>query len=166
MRRPRLAVIAIVVSIWCRAAGAQTAALPEGWVVLPVDAALTRVDYDLRVDADSVTGRALLTVDVMREGWARVQIPAGLMVREASLEGRRVSLVDGTPPSVLLSRPGRSVLTLDVVIPMTAAGGAESIVLPPSPSPISCTRLTLPGNGVDLTSSGRCLPRSERPPST
>ena len=43
----------------------------------PVDATLTRVDYDLRVDGDTVAGRALLTIDVLRDGWTRVQIPAG-----------------------------------------------------------------------------------------
>src|SRR5262249_31973135 len=54
----------------------------------PVDATLTRVDYDLRVDTDAVTGRAVLTIDVLRDGWTRLQIPAGLMVREASLDGQ------------------------------------------------------------------------------
>ena len=45
----------------------------------PVDATLTRVDYDLRVDpstslgaGDSIAGRALLTIDVLREGWVKV----------------------------------------------------------------------------------------------
>lgn len=159
--------------------GAQNAALPEGWVVLPideyralrerafplppaptappVDATLTRVDYDLRVDGDTAGGRAVLTIDVLRDGWTRVQIPAGLMVRDAALDGRRVPLVDGAPPFVLLSRRGRSVLTLDIVVPMTTSGGAESIVLPPSPSSISRAQLTLPKNGVDLTLAGGFL---------
>ena len=81
MRRARILVAAVVV--W--AAGstgslmAQTTAPPEGWVVLPldeykalrekanpptalpaappVDATLTRVDYDLRVDGEAISGR-------------------------------------------------------------------------------------------------------------
>jgi hypothetical protein len=183
MSRARLVkVVAVVcvlmVLVLSRASGlhAQNATLPEGWVVLPVDeyralreraipppaaaaappvdATLSRVDYELRIDADTVSGRALLTIDVLRDGWTRLQIPSGLMVREASLDGRRVSLVDGTPPYVLLSRAGRSVLALDVVVPMTASAGAESIVLPPSASPISRARLTLPRSGVDLALSG------------
>lgn len=178
MRRRCLVTFAIVMSIWCPTsrAGAQTAALPEGWVVLPVDeyrmlrqrafppptpaapppieAALTRIDYDLRIDGETVTGRALLAIDVLRDGWTRVQIPAGLMVRDATVDGRRVSLVDGAPPHVLLSRAGRSVVSLDVVIPMTGASGGESIVLPPSAAPISRLRLTLPRNGIDLVSTG------------
>jgi hypothetical protein len=38
----------------------------------PVDATLTRVDYDLRIAGDLATGRASLTVDVLKDGWVRV----------------------------------------------------------------------------------------------
>ena len=175
--RLRVAVIAFVVCVGAAAlARAQNAPVPEGWVVLPVDeyralrerafpaalpaspppveAALTRIDYDLRAEGDTAVGRATLAIDVLREGWTRVQIPGGLMVRAANIDGRRVPLVEGTPPHVLLEHAGRSVVVLDIVIPTATAGGAESIVLPPSASPISRTRLALPRNGVDLTSSG------------
>jgi hypothetical protein len=157
-------------------ATAQTSATPDGWVVLPVDeyralrdranppqplppappvdATLTRIDYDLRVDTDTVAGRALLTIDVLREGWTRLQIPAGLMVREATLDGQPVALVDGPPPHVLLSHAGRSILTLEVVVPLATSAGAESITLPASPSPISRIRLALPKSGVDLSVAG------------
>jgi len=155
---------------------AQTPISPEGWVVLPVDeyralreranpqppqpanppvdATLTRVDYDLRVENESVAGRALLTIDVLRDGWTRVQIPAGLMVRDARLDGQPVSLVEGPPPYVLLSRAGRVVLSLDIVIPLTSSAGTESIALPPSPAPISRAVLALPRSGVDLSVAG------------
>src|SRR6187402_1130104 len=97
---------------------------PDGWVVLPVDeyralreranpqppqpaappveATLTRIDYDLRIENDTVAGRALLTIDVLRDGWTRVQIPAGLMVRDAQLDGQPVPLIEGPPPYVIL----------------------------------------------------------------
>jgi len=155
---------------------AQITTTPDGWVVLPVDeyralrdranpqppqpasppvdATLTRVDYDLRADGDSIAGRALLTIDVLRDGWTRVQIPAGLMVRDARLDGQPVSLVEGPPPHVLLSRAGRVVLTLDIVIPLTASAGTESIVLPSSTAPISRATLVLPRSGVDLNVAG------------
>jgi hypothetical protein len=155
---------------------AQTAATPDGWVVLPVDeyralrdranpqppqpasppldATLTRVDYELRADGESIAGRALLTIDVLRDGWTRVQIPAGLMVRDARLDGQPVSLVGGPPPHVLLSRAGRVVLTLDIVIPLAASAGTESIVLPSSSAPISRATLVLPRSGVDLNVAG------------
>jgi hypothetical protein len=120
----------------------------------PVDATLTRIDYDLRIDNEAVTGRALLTIDVMRDGWARVQIPAGLMVRDARLDGQPVSLVEGPPPHVLLSRPGRVVLTLDIALPLTMSAGSEAIALPASAAPISRAVLTLPRSGVDLSVSG------------
>src|SRR5215471_14017038 len=132
---------AILIAI-AQGVAAQDAPRPEGWVVLPIDeyralrarafpgtpepapppidAALTRVDYDLRVAGDSVTGQVRLTVDVLRQGWASVQVPAGMLVRDARIDGRPTALVEGTPPRVLLSRAGRSTLTLDVVVPLTS----------------------------------------------
>ena len=56
----------------------------------PLDATLTRVDYDLHVSGELVTGRADLTVDVLKDGWVRVPVPTGLLVREARLEGKLV----------------------------------------------------------------------------
>jgi hypothetical protein len=173
-----LLVIAIGVCTLCVPAHtlAQTVVPPDGWVVLPVDeytalreranpqpaqpapppveATLTRIDYDLRIENDLVTGRALLTIDVMREGWTRVQTPPGLMVRDARLDGQPVSLVEGPPPHVLLSRSGRVVLTLDIALPLTASAGSESIALPASAAPISRAVLTLPRSGIDLSVAG------------
>src|SRR5207237_2177529 len=62
----------------------------------PVDATLTRVDYELRITGELATGRASLTVDVLKDGWVRVPIPSGLLVREARLDGKLVSLVSGS----------------------------------------------------------------------
>ena len=177
MTRTRLAVIVVVCALAASArAAAQTPPSSDGWVVLPVDeyralrdralpppltpppppveAALTRVDYDLRIEGESVAGRALLTIDVLRDGWIRVPIPAGLMVRGAALDGARVPLVDGTPAHVLLSRAGRFVLTLDIVLPLASSAGAESVALPSSAAPIARAVFTLPRSGVDLTVSG------------
>jgi hypothetical protein len=174
-----MAFVVVSLLVCARDGWPQTAPTPEGWVVLPVDeyralreranpspptplpppveATLTRADYDLRVESDAVVGRARLTIDVMRDGWTRVQIPPGLMARDASLDGQPVSLVDGPPRYVLLSRAGRAVLTLDIVIPLNSAAGAESILIPPSPAPISRARLALPKSGVDLTLTGGFL---------
>src|SRR5262245_15602390 len=189
MGRVRLVCLGIAMIVSLRgSAWAQTVASPEGWVVLrideyralrdrslppvpppaslpPIEATLTRVDYDLHLEGETVAGSALLTIDVLRDGWARVQIPAGLMVRDARLDGQPVSLIKGVvegpaprkadgPPYVLLSRSGRSVLTLDVAIPLSASAGTESIVLPASPSPISRVTFSLPKSGVDLTLAG------------
>lgn len=155
---------------------AQTPPATEGWVVLPideyrvlreravpppppaptppVDATLTRIDYDVRLEGESIVGRALVTIDVLRDGWVRVQLPAGLMVRDARLDGQPVSLVEGPPPHVLLSRAGRAILTLDIVVPLTSSAGTEAISLPASAAPISRTALMLPRAGVDLSVSG------------
>src|ERR1700734_3026318 len=149
------AVAALLLCVFCAAAAsAQTATHAPGWVVItigdyrslhakayppdrepegpPVDATLTRVDYDLRIDGDLAAGRASLTVDVLKDGWVRVPIPAGLLVSEAKLDGKLVSLVPGATgkgtnqPSALLSRPGRSVLQLDIALPVVSTAGEES----------------------------------------
>ena len=149
---------------------------PEGWVVLSIDeyqslrnrslgitapaasasidATLSRVDYDLRLDGESIAGQALLTIDLLREGWARIPIPPGLMVGDARIDGQPLALVDGTPPYLLLSRIGRSVASLDLVVPLTASAGSESITLPPSPASIARISLVLPRRGVDLSLTG------------
>ena len=119
-----------------------------------VDATLTRVDYELRLEGEALVGRALLTADVLRDGWARVAVPAGLLAREARLDGRRVALVEGPPPYVLLSRAGRASLALDIALPLASNAGADVITLPASPSPISRVSLQLPRTGVDLTVGG------------
>ena len=164
------------VAIGPAAASAQDGARADGWVVLalddyralrarafpstpdplppPVDATLTRVEYDLRVNGDTVTGDARLTVDVIKQGWVSIQMPAGLLVRGARIDGRPTALVDGTPPRVLVSRSGRSVLALEIVIPVTVSGGLESMTLPPSASALSSISLTVPRTGFDLTVGG------------
>jgi hypothetical protein len=93
----------------------------------------------------------LLTIDVLRDGWTQVPIPAGLMARDARLDGQPVSLAAGQPPRVILSRAGRSVLTLDIALPLVASAGTESIVLPASPAPVSRVALVLSKTGVNLT---------------
>src|SRR5262249_36164771 len=118
------------------------------------DAALTRVDYELRASGDTVTGQARLTIDVLKQGWATVQVPAGLLVRDARLDGRPTALVEGTPPRVLISHTGRSTLTLDLVMPLSSSAGSESISLPPSGSALSAVTLTVPKTGVALTVAG------------
>jgi hypothetical protein len=183
MRRTRQIVIAVIVCACAAGARAQVPA-PDGWVVLPVDeyralltranpesppavpppvdAALTRIDYDLRLDpstspgasAEAIVGRVLLTVEVLRDGWVKVPVPAGLMVRDARVDGQPLPLIEGPPAHVVLSRAGRSVLQLDIVVPLTAAGGSESLMLPASPAPISRATLTLPRTGVELTVTG------------
>ena len=164
---------------------AQTATHSPGWVVLPVDeyrklharayptdrepeppsveATLTRVDYDLRIAGDLASGRASLTVDVLRDGWVRVPIPAGLLVREAKLDGKLVSLVPNTSGkgggqlSALLSHSGRAVLLLDIVLPVASSGGEESVSLPSTASGVTRASIQLPRQGVDVRLMGGFL---------
>src|SRR6476659_3500539 len=129
----------------------------------PVDATLTRVDYDLRISGELATGRASLTVDVLKDGWVRVPIPAGLLVREARLDGKLVSLVSGGPGkssnqlSAVLAHAGRAVLLLDVALPVNASAGEERISLPSTSSGVTRASVQLPRQGVDVKLSGGLL---------
>ncbi|HLZ49827.1 MAG TPA: hypothetical protein VKP61_03685 [Candidatus Acidoferrum sp.] len=164
---------------------AQTSSHSPGWVVLslgdyrtlharaypperepeppPVDATLTRVDYDLRIDGELASGRASLTVDVLKDGWVRVPIPAGLLVREAKLDGKLVSLAPfaagkgSNQLCALLSRPGRSVLLLDIALPVASNAGEESISLPSTPSGVTRASVRLPKQGVEIKLTGGLL---------
>ncbi|MGC2814199.1 MAG: hypothetical protein WA207_02250 [Candidatus Acidiferrum sp.] len=164
---------------------AQNATHPPGWVVLsigdyrtlrarayppergpegpPVDATLTRVDYDLHIDGELAAGRASLTVDVLKDGWVRVPVPAGLLVSEARLDGKLVSLVPGAEInggrqlSALLSKPGRSILTLAIALPVVSSAGEETISLPSTSSGITRASVRLARQGVDLNFTGGLL---------
>jgi len=136
----------------------------------PTDATLTRVDYDLHIDGDLAAGRANLTVDVLKDGWVRVPVPAGLLVREARLDGKLVSLVPGTSGkrnqlSALLSHAGRSLLQLDIDVPVAISGGDESISLPSTESGVTRAQVELPQLGVDLKVGGGMLSQKYEIPS-
>lgn len=164
-------------------ARAQVAAPADGWVVIPVeeyralrlrafpaerppdpppvDATITRIEYELRAEGPSLVGETRVTVDVLRTGWVRVHVPAGLLVRGARVGGRPVALIDGPAPHVLLSTPGRVVLALDVVVPVRTNVGAEAVTLPASPGAVSRLALVVPRDGLDMTVDGGVL--VERP---
>ncbi len=129
----------------------------------PVDATLTRVDYDLRIAGELATGRASLTVDVLKDGWVRVPIPPGLLVREARLDGKLVSLVADAPgkggnrPAAMLAHAGRAVLLLDIALPVNASAGEERIALPSTSSGVTRAAVQLPRQGVDVHLTGGLL---------
>src|ERR1041384_4684178 len=158
---------------------------PDGWVVLPVseyaalkhaasptepepvappvEATLSRIDYDLKVDADLATGEARLTVDVIKNGWVRVAMPDGLIVRDAKLDGHSVNLAMNPTSQgpgradLLLSKTGRSVLTLQIVAPVTTVAGTDILHLPVSNSAVSHATIELARQGVDVRITGGLL---------
>jgi hypothetical protein len=183
--------ISVCATLLCvHVASAQEPVRTDGWVVLPVeeyrslrsrafpsppdpapppvDATLSRVDYDLRLTGETITGQARLTIDVLKEGWVSVQTPPGVLVRDARLDGRPTRLVTtvapgqarsaapsgGVAPRVLISRAGRATLTLDVVVPLAASAGAESMTLSPAASALSAVTLVIPRTAVDLSVTG------------
>jgi hypothetical protein len=126
----------------------------------PIDVTLTRVDYDLRADSDLASGRATLTVDVLKNGWVRLPVPDGLFVREAKLDGKSLSLAPPSGPnnpgqlSALLSHPGRAVITLEIALPISSSAGEERITLPSTHSGVTRATLEIPRQGVDLSLYG------------
>jgi len=138
----------------------------------PVDAVISGVDYDLTVAGESASGQARVTIDVFKDGWVRVPMPAGLLVRDARIDGRQVALVEDTTPkgkasSLLLSHPGRFLLTLDVVIPIVARAGTETVILPASAGALARAALTVPRSDLDVSAGGGIISdRTSTPQST
>jgi hypothetical protein len=129
----------------------------------PVDATLTRVDYELQITGDYAAGRASLTVDVLKDGWVRVPIPPGLLVSQARLDGKLLSLVpssgqkSGGQLSALLSHAGRAVLQLEIALPIASSAGNESISLPATASGVTRASVQLARQGVDVRIGGGLL---------
>ena len=178
--------LTLCVVLAAAAGSAQNAVSPaDGWVVLPVDeyralrraafpldaepvappieATLSRIDYDLKIDGDLASGEVRLTVDVIKDGWVRLAMPEGLMVREAHLDGRQVTLVTRSTEKgpgageLLLSQTGRSVLTLKIVAPVSTVAGTDILQLPVSNSAVSHATIELARQGVDVHITGGLL---------
>lgn len=180
--------IVITLILFCAAAASQaqtSATTPDGWVVLPVseyvalrkaalpsevelvsppvEATLTRIDYDIKVDGELASGEVKLTVDVIKEGWVRLALPAGLMVREAKLDGRPVTMVthpgEKGPGSgeLLLSKTGRAILSLKIVAPVATVAGTDILQLPVTNSAVSHATVELTRQGVDVHITGGLL---------
>lgn len=181
MSRAALALLSLIVSAFPTAAQSTS----DGWVVLPVseyaalkhaaapaepepvappvEATLSRIDYELKIDGDLATGEARLTVDVIKNGWVRVAMPDGLIVRDAKLDGRPVNLAMNPTAKgpgradLLLSKIGRSVLTMKIVAPVTTVAGTDILHLPVSNSAVSHAVVELTRQGVDVRITGGLL---------
>jgi hypothetical protein len=127
----------------------------------PVKATLTRISYDLRIEGELAVGQASLTIDVIKDGWVRVPIPSNLLVREAKLDGKPVSLVAdskfSSTKSAVFSRQGRAMLLLDIVLPITATATSESVSLPPAIAGVTRASVQIPRQGVDVKIAGGFL---------
>ena len=186
VKLPRTIVITLILICAAAANQAQTSAtIPDGWVVLPVseyvalrkaalpseaepfpppvEATLTRIDYDLKVEGELASGEVKLTVDVIKEGWVRVALPVGLMVQEAKLDGRQVNLIthpgEKGPGSgeLLLSKTGRAILSLKIVAPVATVAGTDILQLPVTNSAVSHATVELTRQGVDVHITGGLL---------
>ena len=129
----------------------------------PVDAALTRVDYDLRANGDTVSGEARLTVDVLQQGWVSIQCASRSARTQRALE-RTADCARRRHASASADFECR---TRDadarIVVPIATSGGTESMTLPASPSALSSVRLTISRTSVELASSGALRPNKSKP---
>ncbi len=127
----------------------------------PVEATLTRIGYDLRINGEMAIGQASLTIDVIKDGWVRVPIPPSLLVREAKLDGKPIPLVTAKQipgaKSAVFQHQGRATLLLDIVMPVIVNAANESISLPPAAAGITKASVQLPRQGVEVKLTGGFL---------
>lgn len=154
--------VVLPVSEYAELKRAAAPAVPEP-AAPPVEATLSRIDYNLKVDGELATGEARLTVDVIKQGWVRVTMPDGLMVRDAKLDGQPVNLVMRTKDKgpgcadLLLAKTGRALVTLQIVAPVATVAGTDILHLPVSNSAISQATVELTRSGVDVRINGGLL---------
>jgi hypothetical protein len=145
--------VVIPVSEYTALRGRANPVEPEP-AALPAEAALSRVEYELRVKDGIASGKARLTVDVLKDGWVKTPIPTAFLVREARMAGKPVSLANG---AVVLSTRGRNVLELDVALAVNVANGEERITLPTGGSGVTRASLAVGRADVDLKVTGGVL---------
>lgn len=123
----------------------------------PVEAVLSSAEYELRVENGIASGQARFVVDVFKDGWVRVPLPSGILIREAKLDGKPVSLVPSGKSaglSAVLPKRGRSILTLQVGVPVNTSAGEEKLQLQPTGSPITKATVLLGRQDVDVRVTG------------
>jgi hypothetical protein len=129
----------------------------------PVEAALSRLDYELKVEGDTASGLAHASIEVYREGHVAIPLPDGLLLGAARLDGRPVALLDGGASKagprwrLLLSRTGPAGVDLDVAARIQSSSGTESLSLPGSAAPLSRVVLVVPRTELDVTVTGGLL---------
>jgi hypothetical protein len=96
-----------------------------------------------------------VTIDVLKEGWVSVPLPRGLFISDARLGDSPLPIVHPQPgaPQVILSRKGRAVVTLDLVVPVSSRAGTEQVVLPAASGLVRAS-VTLARPDVDVSVSG------------
>jgi hypothetical protein len=129
---------------------------------LPLDAAIARIEYELTVADARAAGSAVVTIDVLKDGWVYVPLPKGLFIREARLGTTPLPIVHTQAATqVLLARKGRAVVSLDLVVPITARAGVEQAVLPAAAAGLVKATLDIPRGDVDVRVAGGVI--VERP---
>jgi hypothetical protein len=128
----------------------------------PARATVSDTHYELAAGDGLATGTAELTIDVFDDGWVEIPLPPSLFVRAARLGSRPLvvtdgrSAADGASPGtrrILLSQKGRSVVSLDIAVPIAETTGQASIQLPPAAGGLVRAVLTVPRADVAVAAS-------------
>jgi hypothetical protein len=130
----------------------------------PARATVSDTAYDLTAGEGLATGTAELAIDVLDDGWVEIPLPASLFVRAARLGGRTLAITDGPGAAdggrgpggrrILLSTRGRSLVSLDVAVPIGETAGNEHIQLPPAAGGLVRVALTVRRGDVAVVASG------------
>jgi len=173
----------LMMAAYSMIAAAQDTSRSSGWIVLPAaeysalrnsayptepapetvlaQATLTKINYDLKIQGELAIGQANLTVDVIKPGWIRIPIPATLLVRDAKLDGKPVSLVAtdkySGSKSAVFTHQGRAEIILNIVLPVIVGTANESLALPPAEAGITRASVVLPRQGIDMKLGGGFL---------
>jgi hypothetical protein len=133
----------------------------------PARATVSETAYELIAGEGLATGTAELVIDVLDDGWVDVPLPASLFVRAARLGSRPLAITDGRQAPdgspepgarrILLSHRGRSVVTLEVAVPIAETAGTEYIQLPPATGGLVRAALTVPRADVAIVASGGAI---------
>ena len=96
-------------------------------------------------------------MDVIKDGWYDWRCPSGLMVREAKLDGRQVTLL--TRPLkkdraalICFSLNGTFCVDAEIVAPVSTVCGNRHPATSPQHSAVSHATIELTRQGVDFTS--------------
>ncbi len=105
----------------------------------PADAVPTRAAYEARLEDRQLRLTGCIHIAKLREGWQAVDLPfGGLAIESARLDGQpaRFGRKDDGTLFLLLDKPGRFELELEMSAPLAGQGGdlAATLKLPPIPA--------------------------------
>ena len=117
----------------------------------PLAAVVARADLRARVIGDTARGTLHLEGEVFGRGHVKVPLVSRAMLVDARADGRALPLLhEGDSHAAVLPGPGPFSITMDWAVPLAAAPGRVSFVLPVPAAGTSTATLDLPGDPPDV----------------